>query len=353
MNIVFLDFFGYKPDEPDWKSPLLFQGWDVAMIKLQKAFIIDRKYVNPICFLPSRHFYDLIKKNLKSDTRGFKIPGRYRIVGWGQEGAAPNSDKLKHITVDHPMYEDKEEECFKFFNQSWKLKDPLPPNFFQNNSLCVTRCLSPWCANEAGQTPLDACIQLKGDPLIYTHVDAVSGFRGYLLGLASYQSYHFCDPGFGNGPFKPFKYISVFSLMQWILSFGHNEINRCHLFGSYETPPPTSTTPAPRSIETCAHWPDETPTDCTNYYVPKDTEYYKCECGQHNVTDPVQISRIYHGSTAPNNRYPWQVFINYFWVGGNIDGSFFTNHHSCGGVLISRRHVLTSAGCLIEFSKGR
>ena len=74
---MFLDFFGYKPDEPDWKSPLLFQGWDVAMIKLQKAFIINRKYVNPICFFPDRSLIDLISRNLKSDTQGQKSSFMY------------------------------------------------------------------------------------------------------------------------------------------------------------------------------------------------------------------------------------------------------------------------------------
>ena len=68
------------------------------------------------------------------------------------------------------------------------------------------------------------------------------------------------------------------------------------------------------------------------YYHPPEDDYYDCDCGlsQSNMS----------GLIASKHGFPWQININIFdMYGGRIE---------CGGVLISRRHILTSAVCLYE-----
>ena len=76
-----------------------------------------------------------------------------------------------------------------------------------------------------------------------------------------------------------------------------------------------------------------------------------CECGRFDKRldsglhgpDDDGHSRIFNGRELPPHRYPWQVFI-FTW---NSD------HQRCGGVLISRQHVLTARlDPKLSFNKG-
>ena len=76
-----------------------------------------------------------------------------------------------------------------------------------------------------------------------------------------------------------------------------------------------------------------------------------CECGRFDKRldsglhgpDDDRHSRIFNGRELPPHRYPWQVFI-FTWS---------SDHQRCGGVLISRQHVLTARlDPKLNFNKG-
>ena len=80
----------------------------------------------------------------------------------------------------------------------------------------------------------------------------------------------------------------------------------------------------------------------------------KCKCGYHKYSkakDPTKDlispnhtnpSRIWQGWDAPDDRFPWQVLITM----ASVPPSKTT---FCGGVVISKYHILTAAHCLEAF----
>ncbi|XP_044739287.1 uncharacterized protein LOC123300724 isoform X2 [Chrysoperla carnea] len=62
------------------------------------------------------------------------------------------------------------------------------------------------------------------------------------------------------------------------------------------------------------------------------------------LPDSVLSFRVVAGSVAKKGHYPWQASLR-------VKGQSKTSHW-CGGVIITRLHVLTAAHCLVGFSKG-
>ena len=70
-----------------------------------------------------------------------------------------------------------------------------------------------------------------------------------------------------------------------------------------------------------------------------------CECGRYFSSS--SNSRIYGAlNTTSKGRYPWQIMIEMEWKKPKNDNDTERLTGACTGVLISRRHVLTSAHCL-------
>ena len=69
----------------------------------------------------------------------------------------------------------------------------------------------------------------------------------------------------------------------------------------------------------------------------------ECQCGKIEVN--IRQKRIHKGNVAPQGRFPWQMYlqINYFEDSGVLGEKIFS------GVLLSSKHVLTSAKCLEIF----
>lgn len=74
---------------------------------------------------------------------------------------------------------------------------------------------------------------------------------------------------------------------------------------------------------------------CLNFIVDAKlrTRKDKCTCGK--TFKNRSSNRILGGSFASENEFPWQAYVQ-------------SSFGSCGGALISRRHVLTAAHCVVK-----
>ena len=73
------------------------------------------------------------------------------------------------------------------------------------------------------------------------------------------------------------------------------------------------------------------------FFVFADDNY--CNCGRFDGRNSKSNSRIYNGHDAPLGRFPWQILVK---VTNTISKSFV----NYGGVIISKKHIVTCAHCL-------
>ncbi|CAF0908491.1 unnamed protein product [Didymodactylos carnosus] len=95
------------------------------------------------------------------------------------------------------------------------------------------------------------------------------------------------------------------------------------------------------NIRTKWHWThNDVPS--SNYYrnIPDNGDQFSSMlCGSSKTS--MRFSRIMGGQDAVPYSYPWMV---------SLAKRSINNQHLCGGVIISRQHVLTAAHCIEDFS---
>jgi hypothetical protein len=76
-------------------------------------------------------------------------------------------------------------------------------------------------------------------------------------------------------------------------------------------------------------------------YIENDKKSKRCNCGR-----KIRLNKILNGHTARPHEYPWQVYLKIhfpFQSKNQISG--------CGGSLISRKHILSAAHCVLQSYK--
>ena len=75
------------------------------------------------------------------------------------------------------------------------------------------------------------------------------------------------------------------------------------------------------------------------------TSAQKCQCGKVQVNP--RVKRIHQGRGVPEGSIPWQIYLRIV----NIKASGGFERNTYGGVLISKKHIVTCAGCMKAFSE--
>ena len=71
----------------------------------------------------------------------------------------------------------------------------------------------------------------------------------------------------------------------------------------------------------------------------------KCQCGKVQVNP--RVKRIHRGQGVPEGSIPWQMYLRIV----NIKPSGGIERKTYGGALISKKHIVTCAGCMMDFFK--
>ena len=75
------------------------------------------------------------------------------------------------------------------------------------------------------------------------------------------------------------------------------------------------------------------------------TSAQKCQCGKVQVSP--RVKRIHQGHSVPEGSIPWQMYLRIV----NIKASGGIERKTYGGALISKKHIVTCAGCMKDFSE--
>ena len=69
----------------------------------------------------------------------------------------------------------------------------------------------------------------------------------------------------------------------------------------------------------------------------------ECQCGKNKINE--RRKRIYNGQDAQIGEFPWQIHLQ---ISKNVNVGLLTDKYY-GGVLISKKHILTCAKCMQAF----
>jgi len=101
-----------------------------------------------------------------------------------------------------------------------------------------------------------------------------------------------------------------------------------------------------------ADWTQESTCDDPDW--KKENLFTSCSCGMSKLTneDPRRRNRIYNGQAVNNNnQYPWQALVFNKAIddaGVHNSNPNRNNFKICSGSIISNKHILTSAECLLK-----
>nr|QHB21593.1 venom S1 protease with CUB domain 18 [Platymeris rhadamanthus] len=81
--------------------------------------------------------------------------------------------------------------------------------------------------------------------------------------------------------------------------------------------------------------------DSSEHGVIRGRKGTTCDCGRANKPPP----RVTHGHEVRENEFPWMVLLHIYYPIDNGESGYIFS--SCGASIITRRHVLTAAHCVI------
>ena len=72
----------------------------------------------------------------------------------------------------------------------------------------------------------------------------------------------------------------------------------------------------------------------------------ECQCGKNRINE--RVKRIHNGENAQMGQYPWQIHLQIQYFQNVYENNIFFDKYY-GGVLISKKHILTCASCMEDF----
>ncbi|CAF0730459.1 unnamed protein product [Didymodactylos carnosus] len=184
----------------------------------------------------------------------------------------------------------------------------------------------------------DTCQGDSGGPLMI-----LINTTWFVVGVTSY----------GNGCGRA-RYPGVYTRVSWYMDWINAALNASHHIYCYNNRPSETFYQqqqpsnnrwyySNRNDDIRAKWywtPNDVPS--SNFYknIPENGDQLSSIfCGRSKTS--IRFSRIMGGQDAVPHSYPWMV---------SLAKRSINNQHLCGGVLITRQHVITAAHCIEDFS---